>query len=228
VAGHENIECPVLEGRRVLLKPLEPEDFGEWRDVRRRNADWLTKWEPRRSVNQPNPVEDRHAFAVRCDARRRERQLGTGWSFGIFVSDQNSVPGRSMTGGNSSDDLPSPEFAGELNFNNLVLGAFRSGHVGYWVDEVKAGHGYIPEALVVLCRFAFDELELHRIQISIVPRNARSRRVMEKLEFRCEGLAERYLEIAGVWEDHLRYALTAEEWSVRRADLVGKWLSISD
>lgn len=228
MAADESIECPVLGGRRVLLKPLEPEDFGEWRDVRRRNTDWLTKWEPQRGVSQPDPVEDHNAFAARCADRRRQRQLGTGWSFGIFVANQSSQSARSMTGGSSSDELPSAVFAGELNFNNLVLGAFRSGHVGYWVDEVQAGHGYVPEALVVLCRFAFDELDLHRLQISIVPRNSQSRRVMEKLEFRCEGLAERYLEIAGVWEDHLRYAVTAEEWCVRRADLVREWLSPSN
>ena len=57
-------------------------------------------------------------------------------------------------------------------------------------------------------KFAFEEVLLHRLQVSIVPRNRSSRRVVEKLDLRCEGLAERYLEINGVWEDHLRYAIT--------------------
>ena len=68
---------------------------------------------------------------------------------------------------------------------------------------------YIAEAVVVLMRFAFEQLQLHRLEICIVPRNANSRRVVEKLDVRCEGLAERYLEINGVWEDHLRFAITA-------------------
>jgi len=63
--------------------------------------------------------------------------------------------------------------------------------------------------------------------VSIVPRNTRSRRVVEKLEFRCEGLAERYLEIDGVWEDHLRFAITAEEWCLRRTVLAATWLKPS-
>ncbi len=113
---------------------------------------------------------------------------------------------------------------GEVNLSNVVRGAFRSAHVGYWVDQNQAGNGYIPESLVVVCRFAFEEIDLHRLQVSIVPRNARSRRVVEKLEFRCEGQAERYLEINGVWEDHLRFAITAEEWFERRADLCETWL----
>ena len=60
--------------------------------------------------------------------------------------------------------------------------------------------------------------------ICIVPRNERSRRVMEKLEIRDEGIALRYLEINGVWEDHVRYGITAEEWDARRDDIVATWL----
>jgi ribosomal-protein-alanine N-acetyltransferase len=81
----------------------------------------------------------------------------------------------------------------------------------------------MPEALVVLAQFAFDDLHLHRIQISIIPRNSASRRVVEKLDIREEGVAHRYLEINGVWEDHIRYALTSEEWEQRRDDLLKEW-----
>jgi ribosomal-protein-alanine N-acetyltransferase len=47
---------------------------------------------------------------------------------------------------------------------------------------------------------------------------------MEKLRYREEGVAVRYLEINGVWEDHIRYAITSEEWHERRSDLVSDWL----
>ena len=76
-----------------------------------------------------------------------------------------------------------------------------------------AGHSYVPEAFVVLCRFAFEDLALHRLQASIIPRNGPSNRVAEKLGLRNEGIALRYLEINGVWEDHVRYAITSEDWA---------------
>jgi [ribosomal protein S5]-alanine N-acetyltransferase len=47
---------------------------------------------------------------------------------------------------------------------------------------------------------------------------------MEKLKYREEGVALRYLEINGVWEDHVRYAITAEEWEDRRGELAPLWL----
>ena len=74
-------------------------------------------------------------------------------------------------------------------------------------------------------RFAFEMLGLHRVEISIIPRNAASRRVMEKLGLRLEGISERFLEIDGEWEDHVRYAMTAEEWQQRRLRLLAAWLT---
>ena len=76
-----------------------------------------------------------------------------------------------------------------------------------------------------MMQFAFEQLGLHRVEICIVPRNTRSRRIMEKLEVRDEGIAQRYLQINGTWEDHVRYAMTSEEWQIRRADIVQDWLT---
>jgi ribosomal-protein-alanine N-acetyltransferase len=190
-------------GRRILLRPLLAADFPAWQEVRRRNIDWLTKWEPQRVIGQPDVVEDRDAFAVRCSARQRERQLGTAYGFGVFID------GR---------------FAGEINLSAVQRGPFQSAYIGYWIDEKFAGQGYVPEAVVAMFRFAFDDLHLHRVQIAIIPRNSASRRVVEKLGVREEGIAERYLEINGVWEDHVRYAITAEEWEARRDELCRDWL----
>ena len=89
-------DTPVLRGRRTTLRPLEVEDFSAWREVRRRNAELLNRWEPRRTFGQPDPVEDRRAFAMRCAARRRERQLGTGT---LIQSKGASAPGPSPSGG---------------------------------------------------------------------------------------------------------------------------------
>jgi ribosomal-protein-alanine N-acetyltransferase len=190
-------------GRRVVLRPLVASDFPSWREVRRRNVDWLTKWEPRPPEGYPNDSNDRAAFAARCGAREREWQLGTGYGFGIFVSG---------------------ELAGEINLSGVQRGPFQNAYVGYWIDRAKAGQGYVPEAFVVAARFAFEDLGLHRLQVAIIPRNRASRRVAEKLGLRDEGVALRYLAINGAWEDHIRYAITAEEWHERRGELLRTWV----
>jgi [ribosomal protein S5]-alanine N-acetyltransferase len=203
-----------LTGRRIKLRPLVSSDFPTWQEVRRRNAGWLTPWEPARNPNLPDVVESSEAFAMRCSARERERQLGTGFGFGIFVREPGSAARRRGR----------QQFAGEINLSSVQRGPFQSAYVGYWIDQGQAGHGYMPESLVLVARFAFEQVRLHRIQVSIIPRNHRSRRVVEKLKLREEGIALRYLEINGVWEDHVRYAVTAEEWQERRDELLSEWV----
>jgi [ribosomal protein S5]-alanine N-acetyltransferase len=192
-----------LYGRRVLLRPLAANDFRSWSEVRRRNAEWLTVWEPSRPAHQADPAIDRGAFVARCQQRDRDRAAGTAFQFGLFVDNQ---------------------VAGEVNLNNVVRGAMQSGTIGYWIDQHHAGRAYVAEAVVVVLQFAFEQLLLHRVEICIVPRNLRSRRVVEKLKIRDEGLAERYLEINGTWEDHIRYGITVEEWHDRRNEFTADWI----
>ncbi len=197
-------QVPVeLRGRRVTLRPMVSQDFEQWREVRRRCRTWLTRWEPRASPDHPDVVEDHRAFSARCSARDRERQMGSGYGFGIFVD------GR---------------FAGEINLNGVQRGAFQNAYVGYWIDQARAGRGYTPEAAVVAFRFAFENLDLHRLQIAVIPRNTASRRVAMKLDLRDEGTAVRYLEIDGTWEDHVRYAITSEDWAERREGYLKQWI----
>jgi ribosomal-protein-alanine N-acetyltransferase len=193
----------LLYGRRVVLRPLVAQDFNGWSEVRRRNGEWLTQWEPMRLTHHPDPETNREVFAARCGARERERLAGTQYAFGIFVDGA---------------------FAGEINLNNVVRGAFQSATIGYWIDKSRAGRSLMSEAVVVLAQYAFEEMRLHRLEICIIPRNVNSRRVMEKLDIRTEGVAERFLEINGVWEDHIRYGVTYEEWSERRAQIVKDWI----
>ncbi|MDA8070726.1 MAG: GNAT family protein [Actinomycetota bacterium] len=191
-----------LAGRRVRLRSLTEQDYPAWIEVRRRCHDWLVPWEPRPAGAPPAP-EDASSFGVRCGMRERERQLGTGFGFGIFVDER---------------------FAGEITLSSVQRGPFQQAFIGYWVDQQLAGQGLVPESVVVVLRFAFEMLGLHRVEIAIVPRNHASRRVVEKLGIRSEGVAIGYLEIDGRWEDHVRYAITSEEWSVRRTDLLSRWI----
>jgi ribosomal-protein-alanine N-acetyltransferase len=193
-----------LTGRRVALRPLDTTDFAAWQEVRLHNRDWLEPWEPKPERGFADPIRDSQAFRDRCSTLSRQRQLDGTHQFGIFVDDG--------------------VFAGEISLQGIQRGASQHASLGYWVDRRHAGRGYVPEACVLMLRYAFEDLRLHRVEIAIVPRNDRSRRVPEKLGLREEGIAKGFLQINGVWEDHVRYAITIEEWMVRRAELLTSWV----
>lgn len=192
-----------LYGKRVMLRALTADDFEAFSEVRQRNGRWLTDWEPLRPSSSADPAINREAFERRCDVRDREREAGNAYTYGIFV-----------------DSI----FIGEINLNGVSRGSMQSATIGYWIDRAKAGHGYVPEAVVVLVRHAFEQLRLHRLEICIIPRNSNSLRVVSKLGWRYEGCAERFLEINGVWEDHERFGFTSEEWDERAEELSRDWL----
>ena len=223
-SGRPTIPSPLrLYGCRVMLRPLVPQDFPTWREVRQRNDTWLTPWEPRRPLPQFDPTVNRNAFASRCAARERDSAAGLSFGFGLFVDPEpgSAEPGSAEPGSGGSGN---GRFCGEVNINHILRGAIQTGTIGYWVDERCAGRGLVAEGVVVVAEFAFERLWLHRLEICIVPRNHNSRRVMEKLAIREEGVAVRALEINGAWEDHVRYGFTAEEWQVRANELRERWL----
>ncbi len=194
-----------LVGPRLELRPLKGADFDAWRGVRERSRDWLEPWEPLPDPASPDPVEDPEAFRARCGAWERQRHFDSAYGFGMFLRDGT--------------------FIGEVSLGSVQRGPFQSAFVGYWVDAEHAGQGFVPEGVAAILRYGFEEIGLHRIEAAIVPRNAASRRVVEKLGMREEGIAERFLQIRGTWEDHVRYAMTLEEWDERRDEIVGKFLS---
>ena len=222
--GRKKQATRCLYGKRVMLRSLVPDDFNQWREVRTKNHDWLVRWEPTRDYRGNDEYADKGVFYSRCEAWENEWQQGRGHQFGVFLLDQEEA---GDNGSSLRKRKKGEKFIGELNLTSIQRGVFQNCSLGYWIDERHAGNGFIPEAVAVVLKFVFEDMNLHRAQISIVPRNAPSLRVVEKLNLRQEGMAERYLEIYGKWEDHNIFAITVEEYLERKADLSSKWLEPS-
>ena len=58
-------------------------------------------------------------------------------------------------------------------------------------------------AVEMITKFSFEELGLHRLEANVMPKNKASLRVLEKNQFVNEGISKYYLNINGVWEDHV-------------------------
>jgi len=96
---------------------------------------------------------------------------------------------------------------GTCNFTNIVRGPFQACHLGYQVALAQQGQGVMHEALTAAIGYMFTERRLHRIMANYRPENYRSAKLLQRLGFRREGLAENYLFIDGSWRDHVLTAL---------------------
>jgi ribosomal-protein-alanine N-acetyltransferase len=179
-----------VDGDRVSLRAPRRNDARTLADVRTRSRRFLRAWSP-----APKPgvsVPDAAREQVRNDLRAWRADLG--YAFCV-------VPRR-------GDAL-----VGRVALNQVVRGVFQNAYIGYWIDASHAGRGWMTEAVRLALDTAFGPLGLHRVQAAIMPRNAPSLALARRIGFRKEGRAERYLKIAGAWEDHEIFALTREEWS---------------
>jgi ribosomal-protein-alanine N-acetyltransferase len=159
--------------------------------VNQRNRDWLRPWEATVPPALPGRLPPR-----RPTYRQMVRHLRTEAQAGRMLPFVIEYRGR---------------LVGQLTVAGITWGSMCSGHIGYWVDREVAGRGVMPTAVALAVDHCFRTVGLHRIEVCIRPENGPSRRVVEKLGFREEGLRTRYLHIDGAWRDHLVYALTTED-----------------
>ena len=69
----------------------------------------------------------------------------------------------------------------------------------------------MTKALRRIAPFVFEILNLHRLEAACLLNNSPSQKVLEKIGFQKEGIARRYLQINGIWHDHILYALLHDD-----------------
>ena len=198
---------PVLRQGRVSLRPIRRRDARAWAEVHDRNVPWLTPWE----ATLP-PGTDGHAASsfvqMAGELRHQARQGRTlPWVVWYDPVEEGHPHGPGV-------------LAGQLTVSGITRGSAQWAQLGYWIDERWAGRGIIPLAVAMATDHCLGPLGLHRMEIVIRPENVNSRRVVEKLGFRGEGLRPAYLHIDDEWRDHLVYALNADE--IGPGGLVGR------
>ncbi len=96
------------------------------------------------------------------------------------------------------------EVVGRVNLNNIVRGVFQSASVGYWTDGGHTGRGLATAMVEHAVEQAVAD-RLHRLEAGTLVDNVASQGVLRRAGFTQFGSAEKYLFIAGAWQDHLLF-----------------------
>lgn len=183
------MKVPVLETKRLILRPAHPRMAVKTAAFYAKNRDFLQPFEPEYDENFTTVAYQR---ALLRQDRQMERD-GVGVRLWLFRKDD-------------------PQTAiGCVVLSNIILGAFRSCTVAYKMDKDLLRQGYATEALLAAVELAFHGLNLHRIEANIMPRNEASLALARRCGFTEEGRSPRYVRINGVWEDHIHMVRLNEE-----------------
>lgn len=181
-------DYPVLSDQDVILRRPELSDFEQWRTLRERSRDFLQPWEPIWSQDELTQA----SFRRRVKFYGSEMRNGRSYCFLIF-------------------DKATEQLIGGVNMSRIRYGATLSCSLGYWVGVPFQGQGYMTKSVNLVCDFAFERLKLHRIEASCLLNNEISIKLLKKQGFHFEGLAQQYLKINGIWQDHFLFAKVNKE-----------------
>lgn len=176
----------ILEGRKIELRILTPENAEELLQYYERNKEHLEPFEPAR---------DKKFYTLETQKKDlienyKQYLNGIGLNFGIFSKDK---------------------LVGKIRVSNIVMGVFKNAFVGYSIDKDEQGKGYMTEAVRLVIDYCFEYIGLHRIEATTLVDNVKSQAVLKHCGFKEIGTCEKYLFINGEWRDHKIFYKVNEE-----------------
>ncbi|MDX6385014.1 MAG: [ribosomal protein S5]-alanine N-acetyltransferase [Blastocatellia bacterium] len=175
---------PTIDATRVRLRRITAEDTDAFYAVYS-NPEVMRYW-------STPPLIDRAASAELIETIHADWQRRLILKWGIALQSDNQL-------------------IGSLTLFNLDF-THRRAEIGYALGRDHWGQGYMNEALMAVLRFAFEVLELHRIEADIDPRNTASIKTVERLGFQREGYLRERWQVNGEIQDAFFYGLLQQEW----------------
>jgi ribosomal-protein-alanine N-acetyltransferase len=179
---------PVIKGDGVYLRYPRMADYLPWSKLRGESHAFLSPWEPMWARDELS----KGAFRRRLKRYQKESRLDTAYAFFVFRDEDDAL-------------------LGGCTLSNVRRGVTQCCALGYWVGERFARQGYMHAAVRALIPFIFATLGMHRIEAACLPSNEPSKNLLQKAGFRQEGVARKYLQINGEWQDHALFALLEDE-----------------
>lgn len=186
------VRYTLITGERVRLAPVGMEA-----------AEMLRGW-----VNDPDTRHLSGGAAYQVSLAAEEEWLRgkqeISWQNGILL-------------GIEATDVPaSPLLIGTIELRQLHPEA-RSGSIGMLIGPPEyRGRGYGTEALRLLCRFAFGEMDLHRLDLAVFDFNERARRAYLNVGFVEEGRRREAVYLAGRYYDEIVMGLLRDDFEAGR------------
>ncbi|MDC3414711.1 GNAT family N-acetyltransferase [Aquibacillus sp. 3ASR75-11] len=169
----------------ISLKLVELKDAERVFELTDNSREYLREWLP--WLDMTTSVEDTKGFIKSCLKSYAENKSIT--TFILFKG----------------------EIVGTASYNEIDW-ANKIAYIGYWLGKVYQGNGIMVRVARALTDYAFNALELNKVDISAAVENKRSRSIPERLGFVNEGCIRQAEWLYDHYVDHIVYGMLAEDW----------------
>ena len=169
--------------KRLVLRPPLIRDYEDWSGLRRDSRTFLGPWEPTWSRDHLT----KRSFRNRVLWAERAIKNGEALPLLLVTRDTGQI-------------------VGGVTLSNIRRHPAEMATLGYWTGIHFTRQGYMAEALDALRNYAFSRMDLSRLEAACLPENEPSRKLLERCQFKYEGVAQAYLQINGRWRNHVLYA----------------------
>lgn len=181
------MKIPTIKDGRLLLRPFSSEDAPKV-------AEYCSAWElADTTANIPHPYDQSMAEEW-IGTHQSAFDKGEGITFAITLAETGALVGA---------------------IGLSIHEANRLAEVGYWVGKPHWSKGYATKATELIIAYAFEELDLNRVQARHMMRNPASGRVMEKAGMKLEGILRQSIYRWESFEDMAMYSILREEYDKR-------------
>ena len=172
-----------LETQRMVLRPPQMSDYRAWVGLRQTSKAFLTPWDPAWKADHLSKKN----FSDRVYWAKRAMEGGTAFPLFLIHKTDHAL-------------------MGAITLDNIRRGPMQSGTLGYWIGQPFARQGFMHEACQAVIAHSFDTLHLSRLEAACLKKNIPSCKLLEKVGFKYEGVAQSYMQINGHWHNHVLYA----------------------
>lgn len=107
------------------------------------------------------------------------------------------------------------ELIGEVRLRNLRW-YNRKAEISVLISPKVQGKGFGRDAINAAARYAFERMNLHRLEAEVIEYNKASRLLLEELGFTSEGRLREAKFSSGKYYDIIRYAMLAQDYYNKR------------
>ncbi|MFS4457693.1 GNAT family N-acetyltransferase [Bdellovibrio sp. HCB2-146] len=178
---------------RLIIRYFELHDYDNWMQAHSSMREPQNEWDETNWDESELTLKKYKEFLKKQTHLRAQDKF---YEFGIFRKDDGLL-------------------VGSAHLMDLSRGIFQNAYLGYRIYNTHWGQGYATEACKAALAIAFKDLNLHRVEAGIAPKNRRSIRVAKAIGMRKEGLSARRIFSNGKWVDLVLYAATSEDFGIK-------------